>query len=220
MNIRCICALLTLFVFFQLAQAQTTEESVLGVEKGTLKLGSTNSQAPGLAFGEINFFHGGSYNQTFAAIHAERPADDQKAGLVFMTRNGLSLNKHMIINEVGQVGIGTMAPKAELEVNGKIVAKEIQCRVSDGADFVFESDYLLPPLEQVEAHIQAKGHLKDIPSATDMVDEGLSLGEMDVRLLQKVEELTLYLIEQNKKIKALEAQNRRLEGKMEFLLSK
>ena len=72
------------------------------------------------------------------------------------------------------------------------------------SDFVFFKDYKLPTLKEVENHIKEKGHLKDIPSAKEVEKNGFFLGEMDAKLLQKIEELTLYTIEQEKKIKAFE----------------
>ncbi|HRB72612.1 MAG TPA: hypothetical protein PK776_12270, partial [Flavobacterium sp.] len=74
------------------------------------------------------------------------------------------------------------------------------------ADYVFESDYNLPTLQQVEKHIKEKGHLKDIPSAKEVEENGIELGEMNKLLLQKVEELTLYIIEMNKELQAVKSQ--------------
>lgn len=71
------------------------------------------------------------------------------------------------------------------------------------SDFVFENDYDLPTLEEVEEHIAENGHLPEIPSEAEVTENGINLGEMDAKLLQKIEELTLYLIEQNKEIKEL-----------------
>lgn len=81
------------------------------------------------------------------------------------------------------------------------------------ADFVFEDNYHLPKLEDIEKHIKEKKHLPEIPSASQMEQEGLNIGEFQIKLLQKIEELTLYSIEQNKKIKEL-------EDKIEQLLHK
>ncbi|MCX2680626.1 hypothetical protein OOZ15_11795 [Galbibacter sp. EGI 63066] len=100
----------------------------------------------------------------------------------------------------GNVGIGTSNPDSKLAVNGKVHAKEIKVD-TDWSDFVFEDAYSLPTLEEVEQHIQEKGHLKDIPSAKEVEENGIYLGEMDAKLLQKVEELTLYTIAQQKMIK-------------------
>ncbi|WP_192350826.1 hypothetical protein [Algoriphagus sp. Y33] len=104
----------------------------------------------------------------------------------------------------GSVGIGTLALGSYmLAVNGRIRAKEI--KVETGwSDFVFNGNYVLPTLAEVEAHIKEKGHLKDIPSAEEVAENGIFLGEMDSKLLQKIEELTLYIIEQNKRIENLE----------------
>ena len=103
---------------------------------------------------------------------------------------------------LGNVGIGTINPTAKLSVNGKIHAKEVRIdlNLSDWADFVFEENYDLPTLSEVENHIKQKGHLKDIPSAKQVEENGIFLGEMNSKLLQKIEELTLYTIQQEKKI--------------------
>ena len=79
------------------------------------------------------------------------------------------------------------------------------------SDFVFFKDYKLPTLKEVENHIKEKGHLKDIPSAKEVEKNGFFLGEMDAKLLQKIEELTLYTIEQEKKIKAFEKEKLKIE---------
>ncbi|CAM1357400.1 DUF4200 domain-containing protein [Tenacibaculum halocynthiae] len=108
------------------------------------------------------------------------------------------------------VGIGTITPGAwKLAVNGKIRAKEI--KVETGwSDFVFYDDYELPTLKEVENYIKEKGHLKDIPSAKIVEQNGIFLGEMDAKLLQKIEELTLYTIQQQKEIEELKLQNKML----------
>ncbi len=112
-----------------------------------------------------------------------------------------------IAGNSGNVGIGTTNPGAwKLAVNGKIRAKEI--KVETGwSDFVFYDDYKLPTLKEVEDHIKTKGHLQDIPSAKEVKEKGVFLGEMDAKLLQKIEELTLYTINQEKRINELEAEN-------------
>ncbi|WP_108866736.1 hypothetical protein [Aquimarina aquimarini] len=110
----------------------------------------------------------------------------------------------------GALGIGVTNPGSwKLAVNGKIRAKEI--KVETGwADFVFYDDYKLPTLQEVENHIKEKGHLKDIPSAKEVEENGIFLGQMDSKLLQKIEELTLYTIAQENKIKELESLNKKL----------
>ena len=112
----------------------------------------------------------------------------------------------------GNVGIGTANPGAwKLAVNGKIRAKEV--KVETGwADFVFYDDYELPTLEEVENHIEEKGHLKDIPDAREVEEKGILLGEISSKLLQKIEELTLYTIDQEKQIKELQLRLEKVES--------
>jgi len=109
------------------------------------------------------------------------------------------------VTSSGKTGLGVV-PSGDyrLEVNGTIRAKEIIV-ASDWADFVFDEDYKLPSLSEVEAHIAEFGHLPGIPSEEDVESQGVSLGEMNARLLQKVEELTLYTLEQQKEIEELRA---------------
>jgi hypothetical protein len=93
----------------------------------------------------------------------------------------------------------------------QLYAKEINVSSSSWADFVFEDTYRLRSLSELEEFIQANGHLPDIPSEKEVISEGVNLAEMNKLLLQKVEELTLYLINQNKKFELQEAENRELK---------
>jgi chitodextrinase len=104
------------------------------------------------------------------------------------------------------MGIGT-SPNNDyaLSVNGSIRSKEIIVE-SGWSDFVFEQDYDLATLEEVENYIIEHGHLKDIPSAAEVQSKGIGLAKMNTLLLMKIEEITLYLIEANKRIKQLENQ--------------
>lgn len=104
----------------------------------------------------------------------------------------------------GNVGIGTTNPQNALDVKGTIRATEVKVESVDKfADFVFEKQYKLPTLNEVHAYINENGHLKDIPSAQEVKENGMSLTEMNVKLLQKVEELTLYMIELQKQVEEL-----------------
>lgn len=111
------------------------------------------------------------------------------------------------INRDGNIGIGTTNTKGfKLGVKGKISVEEVKVAAYDNwSDFVFEQDYDLPTLRQVEKHIKEKGHLEDIPSAKEVAENGIFLGEMDSKLLQKIEELTLYTIQQQKEIEELKS---------------
>jgi hypothetical protein len=106
----------------------------------------------------------------------------------------------------GNIGIGTDKPQSTLDVRGKIIANEVEIKVNTGADFVFHSEYDLKPLSELETFVKENKHLPDIPSEKQMVEEGLNVNEMQIKLLQKIEELTLYIIEQGKQNKILQKQ--------------
>jgi|GEM_PF-4619008 len=138
------------------------------------------------------------------------------SGSLDMYNANLSLNRYsnMNISMVlggGNVGIGTSTPKNKLSVNGTIWAKKVKVTLEDAADWVFEEDYELRSLEEVEEHITKYKHLPDMPSAEEFRENDLDVAEMDNRLLQKIEELTLYLIEQNKDIQLLKKENQELK---------
>ncbi len=105
----------------------------------------------------------------------------------------------------GNVGIGTNAlADYGLAVNDKVRAREIRVDNDNWADYVFNKNYNLPTLEEVQKHIQEKGHLPNIPSTKEVKANGIELGEMNKLLLEKIEELTLYILEQEKRIETLE----------------
>lgn len=107
----------------------------------------------------------------------------------------------------GNVGIGTPFPKHKLSVEGTLGAREIIVEQKAWCDYVFESSYPLMPMGELENYIKEHKHLPKVPSASEIAEEGLKVSEMNKILMEKVEELTLYLIEQNK---VLEAQAKRL----------
>ncbi|WP_422361783.1 hypothetical protein [Reichenbachiella sp.] len=113
-------------------------------------------------------------------------------------------NELFVIRNSGNVGIGTTSPDSKLTVAGKIHSQEVKVSVDAGADFVFEEDYELTSLEELGQYVKTNKHLPEIASAKEMESEGIHLAEMNIKLLQKIEELTLHLIEQNKRIKFLE----------------
>ncbi len=102
----------------------------------------------------------------------------------------------------GNVGIGTTNPQHLLQVAGTIGAEEVLV-TSTGADYVFEPDYRLRPLSEIAGYVEANHHLPDIPSADEMKQKGIGVGEMQAKLLAKIEELTLHMIEQEKEIESL-----------------
>lgn len=125
--------------------------------------------------------------------------------------DGVLDNIPFLVNNAGRVGIGTVTPDSKLAVNGVIHSKEVKVDLNGWSDFVFEKAYPLPTLKEVEQHIKEKGHLKDIPSAREVEEHGIFLGEMDAKLLQKIEELTLYIIE-------LKKENQQQQKQIEILI--
>ncbi|MEI7628949.1 MAG: hypothetical protein WCJ80_11955 [Bacteroidota bacterium] len=129
-----------------------------------------------------------------------------------MDATGSMLSSKVGINISSQRANQT--PRAELEVNGTILASEVKVEsVSNFADFVFDKDYKLRDLKEVNSYIEENGHLPEIPSAKEVKENGMNLVDMQVKLLQKVEEMTLYIIAQEKKMKAMQQRLDRLDGR-------
>ncbi|MBL7726961.1 MAG: hypothetical protein JNM68_04710 [Dinghuibacter sp.] len=115
----------------------------------------------------------------------------------------------LAINNSGTVKIGNVnvTGSYKLFVETGILTEKVKVAVrtsADWADHVFNKNYPLMPLKQVEAFVQQHKHLPGVPAADEMVKQGNDLGKTDALLLQKIEELTLYIIQQQKKIEALE----------------
>jgi hypothetical protein len=121
--------------------------------------------------------------------------------LYFFTNNG---NAQMTVLPNGNVGIGTISPGYKLSVNGSVQTKEV--RVETGwADYVFDDNYKLPSLSDVQKYISVNKHLQDIPPADDIQKNGLAVGAVQTKMMQKIEELTLYIIDLQKQIDHLKA---------------
>ncbi|WP_027379177.1 hypothetical protein [Chryseobacterium daeguense] len=133
---------------------------------------------------------------------------------------------NLVIFNTGKVTVGTDQydndPNYIFYVKKGIKAEQVKVEnpaANGWADYVFKKDYKLRTLEEVEKHIADKGHLPNIPSAKEVEKNGINLGEMDAKLLEKIEELTLYLIEQNKQINSQEKQLQYLQKENEILKS-
>ncbi|WP_439488523.1 hypothetical protein [Algoriphagus sp.] len=102
----------------------------------------------------------------------------------------------------GNTGIGTISPSEKLSVNGTIKTKEVNVTATGWPDYVFRPGYQLMPLSELDTFIQKNGHLPDVPTEAEVKENGVNLAEMNVKLLEKVEELTLYILFQQNKINA------------------
>ena len=99
----------------------------------------------------------------------------------------------------------------KLEANGTLKSRRVKVDQESWPDYVFEKEYKLMPLKDVAEYIEAHGHLPNIPSESEIIDNGLDLGQMNVLLMEKIEELTLHAIEQQKVIEAMKIEIKNLQ---------
>jgi|GEM_PF-2356550 len=126
-------------------------------------------------------------------------------GLQFFTqaRFDVGQTEKMRITGNGFVGIGTTNPQEALSVNGNIRAKQVKVETTGWPDYVFAKEYNLLPIENLAQYIQKHQHLPEIPSASEIEKDGINLGEINKVLIKKIEELTLYMLQQQEEIKKL-----------------
>ena len=169
----------------------------------------------GAGYGALISYSPGSGTLFFNASTTKGLSDDA----AFFNTNSVAIDSN------GWMGIGTSAPKAKLHVNssmvigssatlpatgyllsvnGKIISEEVRVQLdADWPDYVFNKNYRLKPLNEVEHFISANNHLPGIPSAKQVSQDGLLLGDMQKKVMEKVEELTLYIIQLDKENKQL-----------------
>ncbi|WCT13683.1 hypothetical protein [Mucilaginibacter jinjuensis] len=117
----------------------------------------------------------------------------------------------------GNVGIGTTTPDQMLTVKGIVHSNEVIVDTNIFPDYVFDKDYDLTSLKDVKTYIDQNHHLPEIPSAAQVAKEGINLGEMNTKLLKKIEELTLYLLEKDRQVNGQSKQIEGLKGEVDEL---
>ncbi|MES2776316.1 MAG: hypothetical protein V4722_19225 [Bacteroidota bacterium] len=168
---------------------------------------------------KISFYPGGTGDYGIGIYASELRMHTESAGndITFGHENYAgTFTERMRIKGNGQVCIGSNDPASGymLSVSGKLIAEEMRVQVKGlWPDYVFSNGYKLRPLEKVEAYIKQHSHLPNIPSAATVKQQGIAVGEMQNKLMEKVEELTLYLIKANKEIKALQEEVKALKNK-------
>lgn len=164
-------------------------------QEGTLILGDVS---------QVNMRFGSNGQYNWIQSHASSPLNINPLG------NDLILNR-----DAGNVGIGTKNPDQKLTVKGKIHAEDVIVDTNVPADYVFQKyfdnnssirpDYQMPTINELESFVRENKHLPEIPSGEAMMKDGIKMGGFQMKLLQKIEELTLYMISQNKEIEDLKA---------------
>jgi hypothetical protein len=198
--------------------------------------GATGGWARGFSLsnqsGAIDFIEFGAYGSmtngvsTFSNGYIGTDYADANRHLTFLPNHDtkvhgtLTVNGNLIIPTAAtnyvQIGTSTAPyrPGYRLFVDQGILTEKVKVAVAGTAqwsDYVFATDYKLMPLAEVEKFIRTNNHLPNVPSAAEMVKEGNDLGKTDAKLLEKIEELTLYMIEMKKEIENLKKENNNLK---------
>lgn len=185
----------------------TSPLQMLHVVEGNILISASSERAPGSANGSILFGDEPTSTNPYGKWGIEYVGnEDEGYGLNFWkpyNTGGGFMNNVLFLADNGNVGVGTNEPPAKFSVNGKVLAKEVHVCTSPDCwpDYVFGENYKLMNLKELDAYVKANKHLPGVPSASEVEEQGdVDLGQMNAILLEKVEELTRYVIDLQKQI--------------------
>lgn len=171
----------------------------------------TSAKAPGSANGSLLFGSEVNSAYPYGAWGIEYMNNDADGyGLNFWKTwdsQNIGFNYGLFLSDSGNVGIGTNRPLAKLTVNGNICAKEVRVSLEGSPcwpDYVFEKTYPLMKLQDLSQFVKTNGHLPGVPAATEVEQNGVDLGDMNMLLLKKIEEMTLYILDLEERVRQLE----------------
>lgn len=188
----------------------TSPLQMLHVVEGNILISASSERAPGSANGSILFGDEPTSTNPYGKWGIEYVGnEDEGYGLNFWkpyNTGGGFMNNVLFLADNGNVGVGTNEPPAKFSVNGKVLAKEVHVCTSPDCwpDYVFGENYKLMNLKELDAYVKANKHLPGVPSVSEVEEQGdVDLGQMNAILLEKVEELTRYVIDLQKQIDEL-----------------
>lgn len=190
-------------------------------QTGNIGIGTTSPNGKlDIRLGGWNNFPRVTFNQTsnHPSIRLYRPTGTSNTAYPWWIENNRNLSfKSSNPANVGSETVSdimTLSRNGNVTIYGKLEAKEIKVTLTPTADFVFEEDYNLPKLASIEKYIKKEKHLPEIASASEMKEKGVNIGDFQIQLLQKIEELTLYTIDQEKRLNSIEGKNKVLEKEL------
>jgi hypothetical protein len=209
MKIKLLSLVILLFVFSQQVFCQWTDSGSSIYTYDRVGIGTNSPQSTLSVVGTARFDLSNQvrFKITDWTLAGPNSLTISTANFAETEHTPLTLAASLFYFHSGDVGIGTNDTKGyKLAVAGSMVAEEVNVKLqSNWPDFVFNDNHNLMSLTELDSFIKTNNHLPDIPSETEVKENGLNLADMNAKLLQKVEELTLYVIEQQKQIDELKS---------------